>query len=260
MRWWILVLLTPLAAAPAEAEIYKWRLPDGSIEYSDRQPEKGAERVDLPPLVTYTPPAASAPGAETDAESAATFDGYDSFTIASPLSGATVRDNSGNVTLNFAITPTLFEGHAIDIFMDGRKFGRSTAAVVTLSNVNRGKHQIYATLVDGTGAELARTQTITVDLLRVSDILSDEEKPPEEETPFDDAIRAIGGPKSEGGPVYDDPADPGRESGGASYLDPQDPGRKRRSGGAKGEKGSKSPGGPDPRFGATPTPPPPPNP
>jgi hypothetical protein len=262
MKWWIPAFLTVLAAIPCQAEIYKWRLPDGSIEYSDRPPEEGAKRVELPPLTTYTPPAAAARAATSEGKSAAVFDGYDSFTITSPADDATVRDNAGNVDLKFDVTPTLVEGHAIDIFMDGRKFGRSTASIVTLSNVSRGTHQIYAAIVDEAGAELARTLAINIDLLRASDILSDEEKPPDGETPFDQAIKAKGGPTYEdpnvpgrksGGPVYADPNDPGRESGGAASQDPEDPdpGRKRRSGGAKSVDGPKSPGGVRPQFGAT---------
>jgi hypothetical protein len=275
MKRWILALSLTLAAVAAQAQIYKWVLPDGSIEYSDRPPGEGAERVELSPLVTYTPPPVAAPAGTAGAEGVVEFDGYDSFTIASPANDAAVRDNAGDVTLNFAITPTLVEGHAIDIFMDGRKFGRSTAAVVTLSNVSRGRHQINATIVDESGAELARTGTVRINLLRVSDTLSDEEKPSEEETAFDERFEfeTSGGPVSEdpenpervsGGPVYIDP-DSGseaslRESGGAASQDPADPdpGRRRRSGGAKSVTGSKSPGGVIPQFGAKQTRPPPP--
>ncbi len=207
-----------LAAASAGAQIYKWRLPDGSIEYSDRPPAEGAERVELSPLMTYSPPAAPTPGAASESEGSTGFGGYDTFTIASPADGAEIRGNAGEITVNFAVTPSLFEGHAIDVFMDGRKFGRATVAVVTLSNVDRGSHQIYATVVDGSGAELARTETITVHLQRAANLGT-----------------AIGGARSPGGP--------------------QSPGGPGSPGGAASPGGPVSPGGPDPRFGATPTPP-----
>lgn len=191
-----------LAAASAGAQIYKWRLPDGSIEYSDRSPAEGAEKVELSPLVTYSPPAATAPGAASETEGPAEFNGYKSFAIASPADGAEIRGNAGEITVNFAVTPSLFEGHAIDVFMDGRKFGRSTAAVVTLSEVDRGSHQIYATLVDETGAELARTGTITVHLQRVSNILPDPDvQAPRAPRPsFPAGAESPGGAKSPGGP------------------------------------------------------------
>jgi len=268
MKPWFVALLAALAATPCQAQIYKWRLPDGSIEYSDRAPEKGAERVELPPLTTYTPPATAAPAAAAGAEGAAPFDGYDRFTIASPANYATVRDNAGSVSLRFAVAPALVEGHAIEVFLDGKKSGRVGVPLLTLANVSRGFHEIYATIVDESGAEFARTPAISIDVLRVSDVLSDEEKPADKETPFDIPFRfeTSGGPASEdaenpgrvsGGPVYIDPASEDqptlRESGGAASQDPadSDPGRRRRSGGAKSLTPTKSPGGPDPQFGAT---------
>ncbi|HSS65092.1 MAG TPA: DUF4124 domain-containing protein [Gammaproteobacteria bacterium] len=171
MKRLISVLVLALAATSAAAEIYKWILPDGSVEYSDRPPVEGAKKVELRPLVTYTPSVNSAPSETTETEIAEEADGYDSFTITSPANDSAIRDNAGNVTLNFSIVPTLIEGHGIDIFVDGRKFGRSTAAVVTLSNVNRGSHQIYAAIVDDSGTEVARTGTITIHLKRASGLL-----------------------------------------------------------------------------------------
>jgi hypothetical protein len=272
MKWWVFSLLAALAAVPCQAEIYKWRLPNGSIEYSDRPPEKGAERVDLPPLTIYTPPATSPPGAPTTADSAAPFNGYESFAIASPADNATVRDNAGNVRLRFAVTPALVEGHAIEVFLDGQRSGRVGVPLLTLANVSRGFHEIHATIVDDGGAELARTRAIGIDVLRVSDVLSDEEKRPQDETPFDIPFRfeTSGGPvpedpenpgRASGGPVYIDPAskDEGtlRESGGAAYPDPEDPGRRRRSGGAESPGGAKTlQPGVRPNFGATPSRPP----
>jgi hypothetical protein len=170
MKWWTLSLVLALAATSAEAQIYKWIMPDGTVKYSDRPQEEGAEPVELSPTVTYTPtpvprkPEAAAP----DEEAQEGPGGYDSFSISAPPNDTTVRDNAGNVTVNFAVTPSLAEGHAIDLYMDGRKFGQSKLPVVTLTNVNRGTHQIYGAIVDASGAELARTEPVTVHLQRVS--------------------------------------------------------------------------------------------
>lgn len=170
MRWLIAVFVSTLAATSAAAEIYRWVLPDGSVEYSDRPPVEGAERVDLRPLITYTPSPASSSPATPAEESVEEGDVYTSFAIASPADEAAIRDNAGNITLSFALSPALAEGHVIDIFIDGSKYGRSSATVFTLSNVNRGSHRIYATIVDDSGAEQARTGTITVHLKRASSL------------------------------------------------------------------------------------------
>lgn len=168
MKWRIFALLLTLGAVSAEAEIYKWILPNGTIKYSDRPPAEGAEKAELRPLVTYTSPPLPAKSADTAARKKPAPKGYDRFTIVSPANEATIRDNAGNLSLNLAITPTLIQGHAIDVFVDGLKFSRSKTPVVTLVNVSRGSHQIYAVIVDGSGVEAARTQTITVYLQRFS--------------------------------------------------------------------------------------------
>ncbi len=157
-----------LATPSVAAEFYKWRLPDGSIEYSDKPPVQGAERVELKPLVTYTPSAVPAPSTPPETEDAEEEDGYDSFNISSPVNEAAIRDNAGNITVSFTITPGLVEGHAIDIIMDGQTVRRSTGGAVTLSNVSRGSHHIHAIIVDQSGTEIARTDTITVHLKRAS--------------------------------------------------------------------------------------------
>jgi hypothetical protein len=167
MKWLLLAFGLTLAAASAGAEIYKWILPNGSIKYSDRPPEKGAERVDLRPLVIIPPLATSVPAETTEMEGPAESNGYDSFTIASPANDATVRSpGSGNISLSFAVSPSLIQGHAIEIFIDGQRFGRSDTSAATLSNVDRGTHQIHAAIIDDAGVELARTETITVHLHR----------------------------------------------------------------------------------------------
>ena len=219
MKGGIFILLISVAAAAAGAEIYKWQLPDGSIEYSDRAPAEGAERVELSPLVTYSPPAPPSPPAAAGVQAGLPFLGYERFDITSPANNAEIRQNSGDITLTFAISPSLVDGHVIDVYVDGFKFGSSAAGAVILTNVNRGSHRIYAAVVDESGAELARTETITVYLQRAANVGT-----------------AIGGAKSPGGP-----------------LSPGGPGS---PGGAPSPGGPSSPGGPNPRFGATPTPPP----
>ncbi len=157
-----------IAAPLVAAEFYKWKLPDGSIEYSDRPPVEDAEKVELKPLMTYTPTPASAPSAPPETENADVFQGYEIFTITFPPDESAIRDNAGDITIQFGVSPGLLEGHAIDVFMDEVKLSRSTGAAVTLSNVDRGSHQIHAAIVDQSGAEVARTDTITVHLRRAS--------------------------------------------------------------------------------------------
>jgi hypothetical protein len=167
MTWLLFLLLSTFAATSTGAEIYKWTLPNGEVEFSDRPPQEGAQPLELRPLVTIPALAAPAPPEAAQAEPPANSEGYDSFTIASPANDATVRSPGiGNLSLSFSIVPGLNQGHAIEVFMDGRSFGRSENSAVTLNNVDRGTHQIQAAIVDDNGAEVARTESITVHMHR----------------------------------------------------------------------------------------------
>ncbi|MDX1512818.1 MAG: DUF4124 domain-containing protein [Gammaproteobacteria bacterium] len=164
-----MALTLTVAAGAVEARIYKWVMPDGSVQYSDKPQEKDAKQVDLPPLVTYTPkPVPEKAEGESGEAAPPAAGGYDSFSISSPANDSAVRDNGGNLTINFSVVPSLEEGHAIDIYMDGRKFGQSNLPIVTLTNVSRGTHEIYGVIVDTGGQEIARTGTISVTLQRAS--------------------------------------------------------------------------------------------
>ena len=170
MRWLILLLALAQTATASEGEIYKWILPDGSIQYSDRPPADGAQKVELKPLQTYSlpatraaPPAQTAPDQPGDKGSP-----YESFAIASPADEQAIRDNTGDLTVTFAVRPKLVGGHVIGLFMDGRMVGRSAGAPVAVSNVNRGSHRLHAVILDGDGTEIVRTETITVHLKRAS--------------------------------------------------------------------------------------------
>ncbi len=170
MKWLILLLALAQTATASEGEIYKWILPDGSIQYSDRPPVKGAQKVELKPLQTYSLPATSAAPPANSESGQADDEGsqYDSFSIASPADEAAIRDNTGDLTVTFAVRPKLVGGHVIDLFMDGQMAGRSAGAAVTLGNVNRGSHRLHAVILDGDGSEVARTETITIHIKRAS--------------------------------------------------------------------------------------------
>jgi len=167
MKRLLFVFVLTVAASSAGAEIYKRTLPNGEIEFSGRPPQEGAQPIELRPLITVPALATPAPSEAAQAEDPAESERYDSFAIASPADDATVRaPGTGNLSINFSIAPSLIQGHAIETFIDGRSFGRSDALAVTLTNVDRGTHQIHAAIIDQTGAEVARSETITVHLHR----------------------------------------------------------------------------------------------
>ena len=153
---------------PAQAQIYKWVLPDGSILYSDRPQHENDKELELSPLQTYKAqklPKSSATskagqGDENQVE-------YTDFRVAQPEHDVALRNNAGNVSISLHLEPGLNESHTIDVFMDGRLLGGGRTTGLELQNVDRGSHTIYPVVKDQGGKVLTRTKSITFHLLRL---------------------------------------------------------------------------------------------
>ncbi len=189
---WLPLGLALLSFVAHGADVYRSTGEYGEPVYSD-EPQPGSTKVDVPPItiipsvpVTQPPraPSATAPSAE----------GYQRFAIVSPSADAAIRDNAGNVHVGLSLSPGLQAGDRIRIYLDGSAWGdpfRSTS--MTLTNVSRGSHTLQAAVVDETGAEIARTDTVTFHVQRVSSLL---QTPPT----VPGGGQSPGGPGSPGGP------------------------------------------------------------
>ncbi len=93
---------------------------------------------------------------------------YDVFSITVPSEDSAIRSNAGNFSVEFEVKPGLAMDHSIEVFMDGLSIQHSQQDEVRLTNVDRGTHQIYGVIVDGSNVELARSKTVTMHLQRVS--------------------------------------------------------------------------------------------
>jgi len=173
-----LILILSLSCGLAQAAIYKRVLPDGSVVFSD-QPGPDAEKIETPKAQTFTPPPKStiiAPQTSPDKKASAP---YARLTITTPAHDETIRDNTGNVTINVGIEPPLQTqaAHKILIRLDGKAIGNpATTQQLTLENVDRGTHTIQASVLDASGSTLLDSGTVTFHLKRESTLLK--QKPP----------------------------------------------------------------------------------
>lgn len=167
----LLVAFTVLACPPAAGKVYKWVMPDGSIQYSDQPQVKGAKEVELPPLQIYTPPPAPAPAAEEPAGDASAAVKYDVVEVVSPKAGEVIRDNGGTITVQLKVEPALHAGHSVEILLDGKPVGSGRATSASISNLDRGSHSVSAVIKDAEGATVASAPGVTFDLKRVSRLL-----------------------------------------------------------------------------------------
>ena len=135
----------------ASAEIYTCKDAKGNTIYTDSPSEcANAEEVEvdeLPELVPTKPivvPRSSNSPVKQD-----TKNKYSELKITSPDNDSTIRNNQGDLTINFQSTPALQTrfGHKYVVNMDGKEIYTGTSTVTTLKNVDRGTHTISVKIV-----------------------------------------------------------------------------------------------------------------
>ena len=164
----ILYLLSILTVAvPAfAAEVFKTVGPDGEIKFTDR-PEEGAVEVRVPGVQTVDGGGPVSDSVLAPEEDDTPFS-YSEFKIVTPGQDASLRDNQGNVTVQIVLSPGLRPDDQINICMNGNKLGGGRSTNITLTNVDRGTHSLQAAVVDKSGKDIARSDTVTFTLHRAA--------------------------------------------------------------------------------------------
>jgi hypothetical protein len=163
-----LLVVFGLWAATAPAAIYRSLDEQGNVVFSD-QPGRGAQRIDLPPVPTYEAPDLR-PARPHDRPSAQPAPiNYSKLEIRQPAPDATLRDNSGAVSVIAVIEPELGAGHRLQFYLDGQAKGEpGTETRASFSNVDRGAHRVEVAVVNAAGEELRRSESVTFYLHRQS--------------------------------------------------------------------------------------------
>jgi hypothetical protein len=166
----LVAVFCSLGAGLGSAAIYQTTDEHGNVVFSD-EPSSGSKPVDLPPLPTYSAPKYRAPQPAQDASGKPEAKGYSSLHIQQPEPDATIRDNTGAVPVAVAIEPNLNHaaGHRLQFLLDGQPVGDpGTQTTTSLSNVDRGAHQLQAVVFDASGNELKRSDSVRFYLHRQS--------------------------------------------------------------------------------------------
>ena len=73
------------------------------------------------------------------------------------------------IPVSLSVTPELQDGDYIQILLNGQPFGQDfyTTSMV-LRDVYRGEHQLQAVILNGSGIELARSDSVTIYVQRPS--------------------------------------------------------------------------------------------
>ena len=152
----LLLLLLTLAAMPLVCadSLYKWVDAQGNVHYSDK-PQPGATKLHLPKPTTYAAPDVAMPAATAGSETPKTpsAGAYSNFEIASPAADETFW-NVQSVTVTLAIEPALHSGDTVTITLDDKTQGPGTSVSATFDGLDRGAHEVHATLQQAGGGTL----------------------------------------------------------------------------------------------------------
>lgn len=163
-------------SATAETRIYKTRDANGNVIFTDVPPLKEGKPAD--PVVlketnnwdgpstdkatTRTPWIVDEKGDETADE----FVPYSTLNIVNPTNDASVRENSGRITVTVDILPPLLANQQLRLLMDGKAMGQGPGPSFPLENVDRGTHSLLLEVVDSTGQSLQQSSVTTFHMQR----------------------------------------------------------------------------------------------
>ena len=171
----VIALLLP-GLAIGESKIYKSRDANGNVVFTDVPPVKGGKALD--PIVlketnTWEGPRTDSANKrtpwiveKTGDEEPVAFVPYTTLTILDPVNDATVRENSGLVTVTVSLLPPLSAEHQLRLLMDGKVVGQNSGGNFTLESVDRGTHSLLLEVVNAAGQSLQQSSVTTFHLQR----------------------------------------------------------------------------------------------
>lgn len=154
------IALLGFASVAQAAAIYTWKDENGIIHFSDK-PQKNAKTVELPPAKTQKSLKPLAATIDDKATLPAPF-----VRFLTPIHEETVRDNSGNITVEALSNRPLEAPFAYRLLLDQTPHGEiQSKNQWQLSNIDRGEHTLQLQLLKGQQV-IATSPAITVYLHR----------------------------------------------------------------------------------------------
>ncbi len=163
-------ILLAVVVGAQERETYTWVDSAGQRHYSDRPPPDDARQVrtlkvplpgsaETPAEVARPAPPAARSSEEDEAEEAV----VPTVELVQPQSEETFVNTAGRVPVTVNVQPQMPAQGRVNIYLDGAVVatGAPGQQSFQLSPVYRGAHSVSAVLVDGSGAQLARSANVT---------------------------------------------------------------------------------------------------
>jgi len=167
MKQLLHTLLLLLITFSLQAELYKSVDDEGNVTFSDKEtPDAEEIPMRMPTSIPMPKPVAvKKTPEETTAETK-----YTAFKIVYPGNDATIRNNTGSVSVSLSLEPALDSaaGHSISVSVDGKVLIKnSTTLSVSLTGIDRGSHSIQAIIKNKKGKTVKTSNSVTVHLKRI---------------------------------------------------------------------------------------------
>lgn len=153
------------------ADIYKEVDEHGNVIFSDKAGKKSRE-VDLRPPQTYKKqqyqlPYELRPGVKREEPPEKPIN-YQNLAIIYPVEDESIRANSGDITIQFSISPAPSSQHTAWLYLDGEPLQRlgSRQNSVDLTNLDRGSHTVSVRIHDEKGRTYQAGDQVTFHLQR----------------------------------------------------------------------------------------------
>ncbi len=149
------IIFTLFCVGNAQAEIYTCKDAKGNTVYTDTPGGcANAEEVKVDTLPELVPSKSIAIPSSNRVVKEEDKSVYSELVITSPSNDATIRENQGNLTINFRASPALQTriGHKFVVSMDGTEIYSGTSTITALKNVDRGTHTIVVKIVAPDGS------------------------------------------------------------------------------------------------------------
>ncbi len=152
--------------AVSYAELYKWVDQKGKIHYSDRPLNQKAEKYSPPPLQTI--PALPTETIKPLKKSSKDSSKYELIQITTPKQDQILTHDQTDIAVNVRLKPGLDIGksHKLAIYLDGSLYAEGSKFSYSISNTDRGTHNIYAAVLDDTNKVLIKTEPVSFHVKR----------------------------------------------------------------------------------------------
>lgn len=167
MRKILLMLVTITGGSLLYAEtVYKSIDINGNVIFSDK-PSANAEKIEIKEAQSINMPRITLPDYEPPEKNEKQVH-YTSLLITRPEHDSTINDDTGTINVDLVIDPALRDTDLFALYLDDQRVSTGASPSFTLSNVDRGTHNLKVVVIDKADKVLKESDAVVVHLRRTS--------------------------------------------------------------------------------------------